>query len=56
MPSRRSAGAGHPLDVVHDDRNKGARKIPFVIGGRVTLDLQAATATLHYLNDLVVTP
>ncbi len=33
-----------------------ARKIPFVIGGRVTLDLQAATPALRYLDDLVVKP
>jgi muramoyltetrapeptide carboxypeptidase len=32
-----------------------ARKIPFVIGGRVTLDLQVATPALRYLDDLVVT-
>jgi muramoyltetrapeptide carboxypeptidase len=32
-----------------------ARKIPFAIGGRVTLDLQAATPVLRYLDDLVVT-
>jgi len=33
-----------------------ARKNPFVIGGRVTLDLQAATPALRYLDDLVVKP
>lgn len=31
-----------------------ARKISFVIGGRVALDLQAATPGLCYLDDLVV--
>ncbi len=32
------------------------RKIPFVIGGRVTLDLQAAMPAIRYLDDLVVKP
>src|SRR6266545_3104980 len=32
------------------------RKIPFVIGGRVTLDLQAAVPAIRYLDDLVVKP
>ena len=33
-----------------------ARKIPFVIGGQVRLDLQAEVPVLRYLDDLVVAP
>jgi len=33
-----------------------ARKIPFVIGGRITLSLQSSSPMLHYLDDLVMTP
>jgi muramoyltetrapeptide carboxypeptidase len=51
----RCTGGACPV-ITNVEFGHTARKIPFVLGGRLTLDLQAATPVLRYLDDLVVTP
>jgi muramoyltetrapeptide carboxypeptidase len=49
----RCVGGACPV-ITNVEIGHTGRKIPFVIGGRVRLDLQTATPVLGYLDDLVV--
>lgn len=51
----RCVGGSCPV-ITNVEFGHTARKVPFVIGGRVTLDLQAEVPVLRYLDDLVVAP
>ncbi|SRR6266498_151505 len=51
----RCVGGDCPV-VTNVEFGHTARKVPLVIGGRVTLDLQTTSPMLRYLDDLVVTP